>query len=122
MKVFFYLIFFIEVFTHRCLAEIIFKDSLLKDPLELMVFHGIRISQKACGSECHAKKIIQKKIPFSDKTHLYKTINPTSYYCHSVEGKPGIFFLLDGSEVSICILKDQSFFLTWDLINPTKIE
>jgi hypothetical protein len=92
-------------------------DPEQKQSVQLLNYKDVRISQTLCEKTCEAKKMIDapvdiKKIEVPKKNPH----NPSSYFCRGIGGIPGIGYLQDGAEISICTMKDKSFFVSWDLL------
>ena len=103
-------------------GSIAYATSLSLDPdqkqkVQVLIYKDVRVSQAICEKTCEAKKLVDgpvdiKKIEVPKKNPH----NPSSYFCRGVGGVPGIGYMENGSEISICTMKDKSFFVSWDLL------
>ena len=111
-----YLLIFL-IFGSSAYAISLSLDPDLKQKVQILNYKDVRISQTACEKTCEAKKLVDgpvdvKKIEVPKKNPH----NPSSYFCRGIGGVPGIGYLENGSEISICTMKDKSFFVSWDLL------
>ena len=111
-----YLLIFL-IFGSSAYATSLSLDPDLKQKVQILNYKDVRISQTACEKTCEAKKLVDgpvdvKKIEVPKKNPH----NPSSYFCRGIGGVPGIGYLENGAEISICTMKDKSFFVSWDLL------
>jgi hypothetical protein len=85
--------------------------------MKLSRYKKVRIS--GCDKSCIAKAVIDKTTQKVFKKVFIGPggVNPTSPLCRVVGGKPSVFFYENKNAVSVCIFKDKSFLLGWDLMN-----
>lgn len=102
--------------TFTAFAETLFTDEAQKTSVNLTPYKKTHISQEQCSGPCTAKAVIDATLLKKTKTKLIAGENPTSYVCEQLKGEPDIFYDEKKSEVSVCVFKDKSFLLTWDLL------
>jgi hypothetical protein len=111
---------FIFLFSSTLFGTDVFWEYDRINAQPIFKYKGIRISH----SQCYQKKCQAKDVIVSTNKDLLKKVyvgpngvNPTSPFCRALNGKPTIFYLQNRDAVSICIFKDRSFLLSWDLYN-----
>jgi putative hemolysin len=110
-------LFLMMFFGNSVYAASISLDPDQKQKVQILSYKDVRVSQIICEKTCEAKKMVDgpvdvKKIEVPKKNPH----NPSSYFCRGIGGVPGIGHMEDGAEISICTMKDKSFFVSWDLL------
>ncbi len=72
-------------------------------------------------SSCLAKTLIKSTDLKPVKMKVSPSENPASLFCKQKTGEPIILEDEKKNEISVCILKDKSMFVTWDLIKKLQL-
>lgn len=108
MKIFMLFLLVLSLQTLAAENPLILKSAEKKE----WVFHnkdGLRVSSDCLKDSCQAVKASKVSTEKMDKTH------PAAAYCTLLDGKYEIAKHTDGDEDGICVFKDSSFILAWDL-------